>query len=747
MIIKQLRAENILKYAALHLTNIPASGLIGVSGANESGKTSIAEIICLALFGRTFVLPQQELAKCIKWGEFRGSVELVFTDKSGHSYTITRALDSDGNHSARLTRSDNETPIARGAQAVSQAVIELGGWTYEQFIASLYLAQRSITLPTALTRPIKTLAGVELLETIAAEFAQEVHETQAACSRLRSQLDETQAQLQALGPLDDQLSRLQAERGAQSEQITTTETEAAQLQSTANTLQNATARVTTCVEQFVGTGLSATYAQWQTSVSELDGALNSLDEIVDSLQLNSDTAPTRELHAWQDDVHARLSAFKEVQNLARSHHAQLAHLIGVTSTTDATPNPATPLPERESALEAQLQALVQRRRRAQAGLWLTLLVAVVSGGAWGLVSFARDLYPSRWLVSTFGEQVFSHPFLLPLVAGGASLLCLIFLIGFIRSSSRIRAQHLALRQARVQLENARQQLQLLEPLSQLTLPATLETLQQVQDKQMTAAVSAFTDGIGAPLVRADAFAETMAHLQTALTAGLSRLRTMQEQLGEKSRSITQELDNRRQARKQLEQQIAVEQSRREQIERTDAQQRTLLENIEKCERQIALRHNADKLLNGFHSRLYTRFNLELQQMVSKILPLLTEGRYQSVLVTHDGQLQLLSPTKGNFVGLNEISGGSYHQVWLAVRLALSHAIISATGGAPQFLILDEPFAFFDNVRTRRTLDLLSHLSNDITQVWVIAPQYDPDINFALHLHCTNESDSLIVSGG
>ena len=247
-------------------------------------------------------------------------------------------------------------------------------------------------------------------------------------------------------------------------------------------------------------------------------------------------------------------------------------------------------------------------------------------------------------------------------------------------------------------------------------------------------------------MQANVFAESMTQLQTALTAGLGRLRSVQERLGAKRQGISTELEKHQREIHRIDQAIAAEQSRREQIESVVQQQRALQQKIDEQQRQIAIRHMADQLLSGCHSRLYTRFNLELQHIVSKILPLLTEGRYQSVLVTKDAQLQLLSPTKGDFVGMDEISGGSYNQVWLAVRLALSHALISATASGPQFLILDEPFVFFDETRTRLTLNLLSHLSDDIAQVWVINPRFAEDIRFALHLRCPSESDTLIASG-
>lgn len=746
MIIKQLQAENVLKYAALQLTNLPAHGLIGLSGANESGKTSIAEIICLALFGRTFALPPQDLAKCIKWGEFHSSVRLEFTDKNGHPYAIVRELDGEGNHSARLMRSDNATLIARGAQAVSQAVTDLSGWNYEQFIASLYLAQRSITLPHLLTGTVKTLAGVELLETIATELARDVSDAQSALAGLHAQLDDTKTQLQGLGALDEQLSNLQHERQTQTTKVQAAEAEAARLQSASDTLRDAAARMTNGVEQFVRAGLPTTLAQWQTHAAQLEDALTFADNTCATLQQNTDGVPTRELHVWLDDFRSRLHAFTDVNDVAKTYCAQQSQLLHVDTDTPNDSSPASSLPQQEALLNTQLQSSQNSRSRALAGFWLTVLATGVSGGVWGALTFARNSQPSQWLVSTLGEQIFSYLPFLSLAAGLFGILALLLLLRVVVLSSRSRSRRQALANIQARAESVRQQLHLLEPVSELPLPTALETLQRVQDPQISAAVSSFIEGAGAPLVQADVFTESMAQAQTALTAGLSRLRAVQEGLGAKLQGVSTELDRHQLEIRRIDQAIAAEQSRREKIEGVMQQQGVLQQKIDEQQRQIAIRRMADQLLNGCHSRLYTRFNLELQHIVSKILPLLTEGRYQSVLVTKDAQLQLLSPTKGDFVGMDEISGGSYNQVWLAMRLALSHALISATNGGPQFLILDEPFVFFDDTRTRLTLDLLSHLSEDIAQVWVLNPRFDEDIHFALHLRCARDSDTLIAAG-
>jgi exonuclease SbcC len=60
----------------------------------------------------------------------------------------------------------------------------------------------------------------------------------------------------------------------------------------------------------------------------------------------------------------------------------------------------------------------------------------------------------------------------------------------------------------------------------------------------------------------------------------------------------------------------------------------------------------------------------------------------------------------------------------------------------QFAFLDEPFAFFDERRARSAMEVLPRLSEEITQIWIVAQQFPPDVDFALRVECRREGISL-----
>ena len=113
MIINRIRAQNVLKYAELSI-DLAERGLIAISGRNESGKSSIGETVCFALFGRTFSIGPEEIHKVVRWGENHCAVTLEFAVEDRH-YVLSRFLDRDGNHSAKLAMlEDPENPVAWG---------------------------------------------------------------------------------------------------------------------------------------------------------------------------------------------------------------------------------------------------------------------------------------------------------------------------------------------------------------------------------------------------------------------------------------------------------------------------------------------------------------------------------------------------------------------------------------------------------------------------------------------------------
>ena len=216
MIINKIRAQNVLKYRELSI-DLAEHGLIAISGQNESGKSSIGETVCFALFGRTFSIAPDEIGKVVHWGENHCAVTLEFSVEQ-RRYVLSRFLDNDGNHSAKLTLADDPAePLARGVQQVADTLFDILGFEFEEFVESFYLAQREITTPHPHSQAVKIMAGVAPLERVANALTSEISEREELIGEIQAEWDTVDQDVKALGIQDGRMPKLE-EAHYQSEQ-------------------------------------------------------------------------------------------------------------------------------------------------------------------------------------------------------------------------------------------------------------------------------------------------------------------------------------------------------------------------------------------------------------------------------------------------------------------------------------------------------------------------------------------------
>ena len=713
MIIKQIQAENILRYTKVGLTNLPTVGVIGISGPNESGKTSTVEIICLALFGRTSTVEGRELTKVVKWGQFSGSVTLEFVARDKNCYTVTRQFDRDGTQTAQLMQSGSTTPMARGREAVNEAVVQLGGFTYQRFVDSFYLAQRNMVAPEVLKETVKVLSGVQTLDNIDAECESDIRTSQDAIIPLEPKISAVQKQLAELNIQGDTLSQLQAQRQSELDGATQAEADIAQRRSASASLQTAATHVAEQVEQLSAAGSDTSLVQWQDNAQQLDEALASLAEACKNVQDN--VSAQAGLNTWVSGLKNQVAAFAPVQEKVAARRERQVWLIGEGERPSAETSERKPLPEQQSALSDQLAAATSRRS-LMIGLGLASLVAVLA--AWVMAQAS--------------------------IAIGLGVLAFIFFVLVTFRAADVLGCRQELEQVGHEIETVRNEIQMLDTVKEPSLSDHVAMFQGIDDEDLSASVASFAAGDGAELLDADKLSSKVRVLRKTLGESEKGVQRVQERLEAEIDHGTIQIDSHNKQAQQLDQKIANEQARRDIADQLKEQISGFEKERSEHLQQISVRRAAQQLLEGTHPRLYGRFNIELQQVVRNIVPLLTEGRYENLRVGEDLEIQALSEEKGDFVSLSEVSGGTYFQLMLAIRLALSQAIITSSVGGDEFIILDEPFAFFDTKRTQKTLEVLPHMSNEIEQTWILAQSFDDESQLDLHLRCSRDNEELIA---
>lgn len=610
MIITGLKAQNVLKYASLEFNDLPAEGLIAVSGANESGKSSIGETICFALFGRTFAIGPADIEKVIRWGESRCHVSLTFRMPSGDEYEISRYLDRDGNQSARIGPANNpDAPMARGISAVSQMLFEILGYDYAEFIESFYLAQREISTPHPHSGAVRMMSGVTPLEGARETFAHDVENENSSIVGLDEQDIALQEELAELGIDSGHLQRLEDKREAISRR--------------------------------------------------------------------------------RDDNDRR----GEELSMKAEHYISL-------------------LPEMENA-----EASAKRSRFWQ---FLFLLIGAAAGGSWLMMTQLPGHEVSQ-LIGTLLEKYVAdwQPGYLPwLVIGAGALGVLSLLLWMKEVGAKGRLQQLRgeVEVLLSKLDEMRAYRNTGESTEELGDLAEGMEFVYPDESRLEALRAAMIDYRAVPRDVREAVDMENAWLDSVMSAEEVAMDQLSQEIGEENERL------RVQAR------LLDEQTRVRGL-------------IDRGTYRIRVRETAMELIDGATKRLAQSFNRALRELTAETLPLFTEDRYQHIQLDDKLAVRVFSKDKGDFVDFDEISSGTQRQVMLAIRLSMSQLLARNTVKGAQFIFLDEPFAFFDEERTRHALQTLPQLTR-LPQKWLVAQEFPDGADFARHITCSRYEINL-----
>jgi len=592
MIITHITADNLLKYTHLELTDIPRQGVITISGQNESGKSTIGETVCFALFGRTFSIGEDEITRVIRWGESRCSVRLGFAigDKD---YEISRFLDNEGNQGARLyPAGEEEHPFAKGINAVSEALDELLGYQFEEFVESFYLAQREITTPHPHSHAIKTMAGISALEKVADDLSADLKNEQRKQPDIDEQINAVEADIKALKIEPRKLVGLEIDVDANRQQ--------------------------------------------GSSLQKNDEALN------DATQGYRDALPR----------------YRSAQSIKR-----VASLLA----------------------------------------FISLFVTLGSGVGWYLFNKMPDSSYTQKLTETLNNipawnNHYIHQLEMAFAASAAVFLAFWFIASLMkRKSTELHKNG----------ESLAEQLQVVSELSNLS----------EEEKINSSDLSAIRN----------------------FNLGNDRITALVELIQQKLHTAISE---QQQSQQMLEDSLSKEQGRLAKADALTGIISNLSEKLDEVKHRIQLRVIADELIIAAARHFSQRFNKDLRELASRTLPLFTEERYEHLHIGNDLSVRAFSSQKRDYMDLDEISSGTQRQIMLAVRLALSQELVNTTGSGDQFIFLDEPFAFFDQVRTRNAMAILPKLSEEIRQIWVIAQEFPEDTHYDRAIDCSREYDSL-----
>jgi len=157
------------------------------------------------------------------------------------------------------------------------------------------------------------------------------------------------------------------------------------------------------------------------------------------------------------------------------------------------------------------------------------------------------------------------------------------------------------------------------------------------------------------------------------------------------------------------------------LEKFLEEKRRLEEKLGAMERAFGIAKYALKALGKLKERVNHKYLEKFSRNVSENFSRITDGKYENVIFEGDTlffdekefeERWKVKRADGVEFSIAELSDGAKSQLLLAARLALVELFVKK----PAFLLLDEPFAYFDLNRERKTMRILQNLADSGWQI-------------------------------
>jgi exonuclease SbcC len=602
MLIHSLSASNFRKYESLELTDLPQQGVITVSGLNESGKSSIGEVICFALFERTFNLDGENLQKLIRWDTKSASVELILTDNEQQQYIIERHIDQHGKLRAKLSKQVKEDVIAAGSEDVNRKLVELLGYDYATFADSFYLAAQDLSNPTPDSNSIKQMAGI-------GEYA-----------RISDELEQDNAEHQQV--IDELMPEI---------------------------------------------------AQSSKALDDLNLDETWLPELVDAREVVETESAQKQAFNGQLAEFSSLYNHQQKQHKTTRNYWRFFNLLS----------------------------------------WIIVPLMLIAWGVWILYNF----FPEQ--VDTL-EQSPTVSQYLPTVSQWVSEWGFVGTMGLVLFASFILLlKWLNEHKAEYQQDQAYQ-------LSQ-TLDQAQQHSQRSLDTLMTARLRSSLQGKVQPQSALSSPPQDDQQRLYKLAEQCKNFTADGNEIANTTQRLRDTLDQQQRdlikLHEPLQLQIIEEKRRSDEAGVIRSSLMELRQAVNTHQQHIDTQTIGIDLLKRASDALIADFNTSVTERSQTTMPRFTGNRYKQIRINKDLLVHVYSDEKMDWIDFDELSSGTQRQILLAVRIAMSEQLALNTDNLTQFIFLDEPFTYFDQDRTKASLEALPKLSEVVSQVWIVAQEF------------------------
>jgi exonuclease SbcC len=723
MIIHRLKASAFQIVGDPISLEFPEEGKIGILGQNESGKTTLLEVIEYALYGvRRGRGADESRENIVTWGKEEAKLEIEFTSGQD-SFLLRRAFDVRGGHKARLT------PLVNGKEDLTKAlnslteiearIEQITGMDRDSFTKLVYIRQKDLDALKELAKArreqlVNKVMGIEVFDDAIGKVKDDLSTLEKDLEKRRIELESVQKNAQTYQQRLAEKDKLQTEITAQKSQL---EKKDSELKEAEKVLQG---------------------YDWLSSFDSTRKLISSAKEQRSRVQ--QDIIAMGELEGQ----------VQKYQAVLEKHKPEFNRLEGLKASFLAA----------ESNLEHSrnnLQSLQERENRAVAGAGLTdkeraiLSQDLPTKKQHELVFFVLSLVLCVSIIAVSGLL---QQLLLNLLALAFGALSIWFFLAYQRtdkilsSSAEIQTLHSQITDAAAKVQDAQR---------------VLDTLAVQSNVKNVEGINLALSEINSS-IRLETGQESIQAVEALKESSLHRLRQLKEsapnaKLAELDRQLqerTSELEKmeitRPESTASLQYDSGLHQNAKSRVDalrrefgQLDGElQRKIgtLSQIEvDLERLVGDFNRCPELEEKYKTREHEREILDLvvselgetsramrgqviphaSFIINQILPTLTDGRYSQFEITEDLRFKAYSTEAGGYKEREIFSGGTQDQFLIALRLAFTQSILDSRVMADRYcLLMDECISSSDEQRKQGIFEVLDAMKKTFSQILIIA---------------------------
>lgn len=180
------------------------------------------------------------------------------------------------------------------------------------------------------------------------------------------------------------------------------------------------------------------------------------------------------------------------------------------------------------------------------------------------------------------------------------------------------------------------------------------------------------------------------------------IRNQQKIIAEKRNSVQKELEYCRLQKEKIKWELDSLEGNEDKLLRDKDKLKELIKKKKEIEEELEAIQLSIETINSLSIDIHDSFGRDLNQLVSELTNEITNGRYNVLKV--DEKLNIKVGYYNNFIRMDKLSTGTIEQIYLALRMAISN-LLYGEGDMP--IILDDCFAYYDDNRTKASLEFLA----------------------------------------